>query len=147
MIPAHGGRLVNRIAQGEQRDQLLAKAESAPRLKLNAREVSDLEMIGIGAMMGPGIFALPGELAQLVGPLSVFVYVLMGLVTMFTALNYAELGAALPVAGGGYSMTQRTLPRPIAFLTGWIALFYIWVFLLGLPVGPGAPTEYIPTGP
>ena len=80
-------------------------------------------MIGIGAMMGPGIFALPGELAKLVGPLGVLVYVLMGGVTLFTALNYAELGAAIPVAGGGYSMTQRTLPRPVAFLTGW----FFWI--------------------
>lgn len=80
-------------------------------------------MIGIGAMMGPGIFALPGELAALVGPLGILVYLLMGVVTMFTALNYAELGAAIPVAGGGYSMTQRTLPRPVAFLTGW----FFWI--------------------
>ena len=50
MIPAHGGRLINRIAQGAQRDELLARAESAPRLTLNEREVADLEMIGIGAM-------------------------------------------------------------------------------------------------
>jgi len=50
MIPAHGGRLINRIAQGAQRDELLARAESAPRLALNEREVADLEMIGIGAM-------------------------------------------------------------------------------------------------
>lgn len=50
MIPAHGGRLVNRIAQGDQRSELLARAASAPKLVLNAREVSDLEMIGVGAM-------------------------------------------------------------------------------------------------
>jgi sulfate adenylyltransferase len=50
MIPAHGGRLINRIASGNQRDTLLAIAEKAPRLKLNARELSDLEMIGTGAM-------------------------------------------------------------------------------------------------
>ncbi len=46
-------------------------------------------MIGIGAMMGPGIFALPGELAKLVGPLGVVVYLAMGAVVIFTALNYA----------------------------------------------------------
>ena len=80
-------------------------------------------MIGIGAMMGPGIFALPGELAKMVGPLGVVAYLLMGAVTLFTALNYSELGAAMPVAGGGYSMTQRTLPRPLAFLTGW----FFWI--------------------
>jgi len=106
-------------------------------------------MIGIGAMMGPGIFALPGELAALVGPLGVFVYVLMGIVTLFTALNYAELGAALPVAGGGYSMTQRTLPRPVAFLTGWFfwignvaaCALYVVVFALTLKewFWPGIP--------
>ena len=66
-------------------------------------------MIGIGAMMGPGIFALPGELAHMVGPLGIFAYLAMGFLTMFTALNYSELGAAIPLAGGGYSFTSRTL--------------------------------------
>lgn len=80
-------------------------------------------MIGIGAMMGPGIFALPGEAAKLLGPLGVLAYLLMGALTMFSALNYSELGAAMPVAGGGYSIVQRTLPRPIAFLTGW----FFWI--------------------
>lgn len=80
-------------------------------------------MIGIGAMMGPGIFALPGELAHMVGPLGIFAYLAMGLVTMFTALNYSELGAAIPLAGGGYSFTSRTLPKPVAFLTGW----FFWI--------------------
>jgi amino acid transporter/Trk K+ transport system NAD-binding subunit len=80
-------------------------------------------MIGIGAMMGPGIFALPGELAKLVGPLGIVVYLAVGAVVVFTALNYAELGAALPIAGGGYSFVDRTLPKPIAFLTGW----FFWI--------------------
>ena len=39
-------------------------------------------MIGIGAMMGPGIFALPGELAKLVGPLGIVVYLAMGAVAV-----------------------------------------------------------------
>jgi amino acid transporter/Trk K+ transport system NAD-binding subunit len=80
-------------------------------------------MIGIGAMMGPGIFALPGELAQTVGPLGILAYLAMGLMTVFTALNYSELGAAIPLAGGGYSFTHRTLPRPLAFFTGW----FFWI--------------------
>jgi len=80
-------------------------------------------MIGIGAMMGPGIFALPGEAASLLGPAAVIAYLLMGGLTMFSALNYSELGASMPVAGGGYSIVQRTLPRPVAFLTGW----FFWI--------------------
>ena len=75
-------------------------------------------MIGIGAMMGPGIFALPGELAKMIGPLGIVVYLVMGVVTLFTALNYSELGAALPIAGGGYSFTSMTLSRPVSFFTG-----------------------------
>mgnify|MGYP001812531014 FL=1 len=80
-------------------------------------------MIGIGATMGPGIFALPGELAHMIGPLGVLVYFAMGLLTVFTALNYSELSAAIPLAGGGYSFTSRTLNRPVAFFTGW----FFWI--------------------
>ena len=50
MIAAHGGRLIHRVATGEQREALLARAGQAKKLALNAREVSDLEMIGVGAM-------------------------------------------------------------------------------------------------
>jgi len=38
-------------------------------------------------------------------------------------MNYSELGAAIPIAGGGYSFTSRTLPKPVAFLTGW----FFWI--------------------
>lgn len=80
-------------------------------------------MIGIGAMMGPGIFALPSEVAQSAGPLGIIAYLTMGFLTLFTAFSYSELGAAIPIAGGGYSFTSRTLPRPVAFLTGW----FFWI--------------------
>ncbi len=80
-------------------------------------------MIGIGATMGPGIFALPGELAHMIGPLGVLVYLAMGFLTVFTALNYSELSAAIPLAGGGYSFTSRTMSSPVAFLTGW----FFWI--------------------
>lgn len=80
-------------------------------------------MIGIGAMMGPGVFALPSVVAGSIGPLGILAYLLMGALTLFTALNYGELGAAIPIAGGGYSFASRTLPRPVAFLTGW----FFWI--------------------
>ncbi|MCG6962365.1 MAG: amino acid permease [Acidobacteria bacterium] len=80
-------------------------------------------MIGIGAMMGPGIFALPSEVAAIAGPLGILTYLAMGIVTLLTALNYAELGAAIPLAGGGYSFTSRTQPRAISFVTGW----FFWI--------------------
>ncbi len=44
------------------------------------------------------------------------------------------------------TMVATMLPYTIFFLIGWMILFYIWVFLLGLPVGPGAPTYFTPAG-
>jgi aminobenzoyl-glutamate transport protein len=42
------------------------------------------------------------------------------------------------------TVISMMLPYSILFLLGWMSLFYIWVFLLGLPVGPGAPTYFVP---
>lgn len=67
-------------------------------------------MIGIGAMMGPGIFALPSEVSQLVGPLGIVVYMAMGLITMITALNYAELGASIPLAAAATRSSPGSCP-------------------------------------
>jgi len=47
MIPAHGGRLIHRIATGAHRDELVTLAKTAPRLTLNAREVADLESLSV----------------------------------------------------------------------------------------------------
>ena len=93
------------------------------RIKLRSALTIAGVMIGIGAMMGPGIFALPGPLAERVGPLGEFSYLALGLLVLPTALNYAELGAAVPVAGGGYTFVSRTLPKTVAFLTGW----FFWI--------------------
>ena len=59
----------------------------------------------------------------MIGPLGVLVYLAMGFLNLFTALNYSELSAAIPLAGGGYSFTSRTLSRPVAFFTGW----FFWI--------------------
>ncbi len=44
-------------------------------------------------------------------------------ITLFTAMGYAELGSALPEAGGGYLWVREGLPRPSAFFSGWMAWF------------------------
>ena len=45
------------------------------------------------------------------------------------------------------TMISMMLPYCIAFILGWTVLFYVWVFVLGLPVGPGAPTYFTPSMP
>ena len=44
------------------------------------------------------------------------------------------------------TLVSTMLPYSITFLIGWMVLFYVWVFVLGMPVGPGSPTRYAPGG-
>ncbi|MFN3596728.1 MAG: AbgT family transporter [Rubricoccaceae bacterium] len=60
-----------------------------------------------------------------------------GLILAFAARYDRRLGIGTIVA--------TMLPYTLAFIVGWIVLFYVWVFGLGLPVGPAAPTYYVPT--
>ncbi len=80
-------------------------------------------MMGVGGMIGAGIFALTGIAAGQAGPAVVLVFILNGVVTFLTALAYAELGAAFPKAGGGYVWVKEGLGGPNGFLAGWMSWF------------------------
>lgn len=80
-------------------------------------------MIGVGAMIGAGIFVLTGLAAGVAGPALILVFALNGLVTALTAMSYAELGSCFPEAGGGYLWVKEALPQPNGFLSGWISWF------------------------
>jgi amino acid transporter/nucleotide-binding universal stress UspA family protein len=90
-----------------------------------ARDLScfDITMIGVGAMIGAGIFVLTGIAAGAAGPALILSFVLNGVVTIFTAMVYAELGSAIPEAGGGYLWVKEGLPGSHAFLAGWMSWF------------------------
>jgi amino acid transporter len=80
-------------------------------------------MIGVGAMIGAGIFVLTGIAAGESGPASILAFALNGLVTLLTAFAYAELAAAIPEAGGGYAFVRRAFPGAIGFTAGWMLWF------------------------
>lgn len=80
-------------------------------------------MIGIGGMIGAGIFALTGIAAGVAGPALVLAFFLNGIVTIFTAMVYAELGSAFPEAGGGYLWVKKGLGGSNGFLAGWMSWF------------------------
>jgi amino acid transporter len=80
----------------------------------------DITMVGVGAMIGAGIFALTGIAAGVAGPGLIAVFCLNGILTMCTAMVYAEMGSAIPGAGGGYLWVRFGLPGPCAFLSGWL---------------------------
>lgn len=82
-----------------------------------------ITMIGVGGMIGAGIFVLTGIAAGIAGPALVLVFVLNGLVALFTAMAYAELGSAFPEAGGGYLWVKEGLGNTQGFLAGWMSWF------------------------
>jgi len=82
-----------------------------------------ITMIGVGGMIGAGIFVLTGIAAGVAGPALVLVFILNGIVTVFTAMVYAELGSAFPEAGGGYLWVKEGLGGAQGFLAGWMSWF------------------------
>jgi amino acid transporter len=83
----------------------------------------DATMVGIGAMIGAGIFVLTGLAVDISGPAAILVFALNGGVTAFTALSYAELAAAIPRNGGGYAYVREVFSAPVAFVMGWTRWF------------------------
>ncbi|WP_435128170.1 amino acid permease [Halobaculum sp. D14] len=83
----------------------------------------DITFIGVGAMIGAGVFALTGFAAGLAGPALILTFLLNGFVAVFTAVSYAELGAAFPEAGGGYLWVKEALADPNGFFAGWMSWF------------------------
>ncbi|WP_408959631.1 amino acid permease [Natrinema sp. 74] len=85
--------------------------------------LADVTFIGVGAMIGAGVFALTGFAAGLAGPALTLAFLLNGFVATFTAVSYAELGAAFPEAGGGYLWVKEALVDPNGFYAGWMSWF------------------------
>lgn len=80
-----------------------------------------ITMIGIGGMIGAGIFVLTGIAAGVAGPALILAFALNGITTSFTAMSYAELGSAYPEAGGSYRWVKEGLGGAQGYLSGWMS--------------------------
>jgi APA family basic amino acid/polyamine antiporter len=87
----------------------------------------DATMIVAGSMIGSGIFIVSADIARQVNSpgLLIVVWLITGLMTMMGALCYAELGAAMPKAGGGYIFLRESFGPMCGFLYGWTMLLVI----------------------
>ncbi|NLO07160.1 MAG: amino acid permease [candidate division WS1 bacterium] len=101
-----------------------AAGQGAPATQLS-RDLGlfDITMVGVAAMIGAGIFVLTGIAAGTAGPALIVAFALNGVVTLLTAMIYAELGSAIPEAGGGYLWVRQGLPGSNAFFAGWMSWF------------------------
>ena len=77
-------------------------------------------MLGVGAIIGTGIFVLTGQAAAAnAGPAIVLSMVLAGLASVLAALCYSEFAASVPVAGSAYTYAYATLGEFVAWIIGW----------------------------
>jgi len=97
--------------------------EKRPAHLRRALRARDLVAIGLGTMIGGGIFTTIGPGVKLAGPAIVLAFVLAGTASFFAALCYAELGAMVPVAGSAYTYAYATLGQLVAWIIGFSLLF------------------------
>jgi len=76
-------------------------------------------MFGIGGAISAGVFVMLGHATSLAGAAIIIVLPLCGIINLFTMCSYAELGAAIPSAGGEYTFAKAAYGGLVAFLTGW----------------------------
>src|ERR1700677_3444087 len=79
----------------------------------------DLIAVGLGTMIGGGIFTTIGPGVAKAGPAIIIAFLLAGLASFFAALAYAELGAMVPVSGSAYTYAYATLGEIVAWIIGW----------------------------
>ena len=79
--------------------------------------------LGIGAIIGSGIFIVTGIVAGMAGPAMIISVLIAGVIALFSALSVAELSAYLPEEGGTYAYAQKLISPFAGFIAGWI-----WVF-------------------
>ena len=94
--------------------------ETASRKSLSRQlGAFQLTMLGIGAIIGTGIFVLTAEAAQKAGPGMMIAFVIAAVVCALAALAYAELASMIPVSGSAYTYTYGVLGEGLAWVVGW----------------------------
>jgi len=138
-------------------DQILATAEKKS-LKRQLGPVQ-LTLLGVGAIIGTGIFVLTAEAGQKAGPAMMVAFVIAAVVCALAALAYAELASMIPVSGSAYTYTYGVLGEGLAWIVGWALVLEYAVaagavsvgwsgYMNGLLMSAGVPLpEFLRTGP
>jgi basic amino acid/polyamine antiporter, APA family len=101
-------------------EQLVGDIEHGGRALRRTLSAWDLTLLGIGAIIGTGIFVLTGTAAaNQAGPAIALSYLAAGLACGFAALCYAEFASMIPIAGSAYTYAYATLGELVAWMIGW----------------------------
>jgi APA family basic amino acid/polyamine antiporter len=96
-----------------------------------------LTAMGVGAIIGTGIFVVIGEGAAIAGPAVILSFGLAALACVFSALSYAELASSIPVSGSAYTYSYATLGEIVAWIIGWDLILEYGVSVAAVAVGWG----------
>src|SRR6187401_3242098 len=94
-----------------------------------------LTMLGVGAIIGTGIFVLTAEAAQKAGPGMMLSFIIAGAVSAVAALCYAEMAAMIPVSGSAYTYSYTVLGELVAWMVGWALVLEYAVAASAVSVG------------
>jgi basic amino acid/polyamine antiporter, APA family len=101
-------------------EQLVGDVEHGKKHLKRTLSALDLTLLGIGAIIGTGIFVLTGTAAaNQAGPSITMSYMVAGLACGFAALCYAEFASMIPIAGSAYTYAYATLGEVVAWMIGW----------------------------
>lgn len=115
-------------------DTLLAQSQT----KSLSRSLSafDLVLLGIGCVIGTGIFVITGTVAATgAGPALILSFILAGLACALAAFCYAEFSSSIPVSGSVYTYSYATLGELLAFLIGWDLMLEYVIALAAVATG------------
>ena len=118
-------------------DVLVADTEDSEHQLRRAVGALDLTALGLGAIIGTGIFVIIGEAITESGPAIVLSFVLAGVTCAFSALAFAELASTIPVAGSAYTYSYATMGELIAWIIGWDLILEYAVSVAAVAVGWG----------
>ena len=94
-----------------------------------------LTMLGVGAIIGTGIFVLTAEAAQKAGPGMMLAFIIAGFVCAVAALCYAEMAAMVPVSGSAYTYSYAVMGELLAWMVGWALILEYAVAAGAVSVG------------
>ena len=118
--------IINKAFTLRSTDDLIATSKKTELKK--TLNVFDLIVIGIGAVVGTGIFTIIGTAitgspeSPGAGPAIVISMVLAAIACVFSALCYSEIAAMIPVAGSAYTYTYATMGEFMAWMVGWVLM-------------------------
>ena len=105
----------------------------------------DLVLLGIGAIIGAGIFVLTGRAAaDYAGPAVALSFVVAGIACGFAGLCYAEMASMIPIAGSAYTYSYATMGELVAWIIGWdLILEYLVAAAAVASAGPATSAAFV----